>query len=277
MLGQPFAITFTPQDRAAGEPEREVAAAERDGVASDVRWHNRKDGSRVFIHGSVTPLRNEEGAVRGYLKIGQDITARKQAEEHQRLLLAELQHRVRNTLGVIRSIARRTAENSANVEDMSAHLEGRIDAFARVQAMATRATNGTIDLATLIEDELLAHAAHDGEQATVKGPEIQLAAKPAELLSLAIHELATNAVKYGALGHNGARVAVSWTLDDGHLDFVWQEAGVPGGIKEPDHEGFGLELLRRVIPYELEAETNVDFRTKGLRFKLTMPIAPNDH
>lgn len=272
MIGRPYAATFTPEDREAGEPEREIGTAARDGVAPDIRWHQRKDGSRVFIHGSVTALGGDNGGPRGYLKIGQDVTERKRAEEHERTLLAELQHRVRNTLGVVRSIARRTALNSESVEEMAMHLEGRIDAFARVQAMATRAADGAIDLNDLIQDELLAHAARDGEQLSVKGPDVTLKAKAAELVSLAIHELATNAVKYGALAAKDGRLAISWTHNGGPLELVWQEAGVAPRVTEPQHEGFGLELLRRVIPYELDAETVLDFRPKGLRFSLSMPM-----
>lgn len=152
------------------------------------------------------------------------------------------------------------------------HLEGRIDAFARAQAMATRAPDGAIDLNDLIQDELLAHVARDGEQVTIKGPDVSLKAKAAELVSLAIHELTTNAVKYGALAAPNGRLAVSWRLNGGPLELVWQGAGVTPRLSEPDREGFGLELLRRVIPYELDAETVLDFRAKGLRFTLSMPM-----
>lgn len=274
MVGRHFRVTFTPEDQAAGEPEREIATADRDGAAPDIRWHQRRDESRVFIHGSTTALGPDEGGVRRYLKIGQDVTDRKRGEEHERMLLAELQHRVRNTLSVVRSIARRTAHNSSSLEDMAAHLEGRIDAFARVQAMATRAPDGAIDLASLIEDELRAHAAREGEQFSIKGPDVTLKAKAAELVSLAVHELATNAVKYGALSGNGGKLAIAWSLNGGGGPLVlsWRESGVSGPIEEPGHEGFGLELLRRVIPYELKADTTLDFRPRGLHFTLSMPM-----
>lgn len=273
MIGRPVDITFTAEDRRAGAPEEEVATARRDGVAPDIRWHVCKDGRRIFIHGSTTALRHEDGPIRGYLKIGQDVTDRKRAEEHERMLLAELQHRVRNTLAVMRSITRRTAQNSETVDEMAGHLEGRIDAFARVQSMATRAPDGAIDLTALIEDELVAHAAREGEQLSLKGPEVRLKAKAGELISLAIHELATNAVKYGALTNTGGKLAISWKVQGNRLELVWQEGGVAGRVAEPSHEGFGLELLRRVIPYELSAETEVDFRPKGLRFTLSMPLS----
>ena len=274
-IGQPLAMTFVPEDRAAGDHEKEMAIAAREGVAPNVRWHLRKDGRRVFIEGSVVPLTSEDGRLRGYLKIGQDVTDRKATEQRQKLLLAELQHRVRNTLGVVRSIARRTAQNSRNVEEMSAHLEGRLDAFARVQAIVTRRPEAGIDLAAMIEDELVAHAAREGTGLTLDGPDVTLAARPAETLSLAIHELATNAVKYGALSADGGHLEIRWRLAGGRLELDWTESRVEGVAAEPVSEGFGLELLRRVVPYELAADTAVDFRPDGLRFTLSMPIEGN--
>lgn len=206
--------------------------------------------------------------------IFQDITERKVGEEHQRMLLAELQHRVRNTLGIVRSIARRTAQNSRSVEELSAHLDGRLEAFARVQAAVARNPTSGVDLRGLIEDELVAHALREGEAVTLEGPEVTLAVRPAETLSLAFHELVTNAVKYGALGVQHGRIAIHWLLADGRLEFTWRESGAPPA-GESEREGFGFELLRRVIPYELSARTEVEFGADGLAFSLSMPIEGN--
>ena len=196
------------------------------------------------------------------------------SERHAHVLLAELQHRVRNTLAVVRSIARRTADTSGSVEDMAAHVDGRLNAFARVQAAVTRSPGAGVSLESIVEDELLAVAARQSGQLRVSGPEVMLQSKPAELLSLAIHELATNAVKYGALA-DGGRVEVAWTVRDGDdgraLDFEWRETGVRDA-KPSDRDGFGHEMLRRSLPYELDAETSIDFQKDGLRFTMTMPL-----
>jgi two-component system CheB/CheR fusion protein len=277
MIGRCADETFVPEDRDAGVPQQERDLARRNGSAPNIRWHARKDGSRVFIDGIVTALHGPGGEVSGFLKIGQDTTARRQAEEHQRFLLAELQHRVRNTLGVIRSIARRTAASSGSVEEMWAHLQGRIDAFSRVQAVVTRDPDAGVDLAALIEDELLAHAAREGKKLRIAGPAVTLKPQPAESLSLAIHELATNAVKYGALSSDRGRLAVRWSRegDDGdeQLVLTWQESGVDDVEPEPARQGFGLELLQRTLPYELDARTEVEFSAQGMRFSLRMPLS----
>ena len=198
-------------------------------------------------------------------------TALRDSERHANLLLAELQHRVRNTLAVVRSIARRTAEKSTSAEDMLAHFQGRLDAFSRVQAALTRSPNATVDLASLIEDELVAYAAREGAQVRIKGPEVALEPKTAERLSLAIHELTTNAVKHGALTDGKGRIRVGWTHDDDRLVLKWKESGVDHNGRKLEREGFGMELLKRSLPYDLQAETTVELEPDGLRFMLDMP------
>jgi PAS domain S-box-containing protein len=278
-IGQPVAITFTPEDRATGEDRKENEVARRDGKAPNVRWHIRRDGSRVFIDGVSTALKNADGTLAGFLKIGQDATERQRSQERQRMLLAELQHRVRNTLAVVRSIVRRTGERSESVEDMSTHLQGRLDAFSRVQAAVTRSLEGSVNLASLIEDEFLAHAERESEDLKIEGPELALKPKAAEAISLAMHELATNAVKFGALSADRGRIGVRWERverDGGEwLVLTWQESGIEQPLKEPEYFGFGLEMLQRVLPYELSAETTVNFHPEGLHFLLEMPLGPD--
>lgn len=208
----------------------------------------------------------------------QDVTEYKRAAEHQRVLLAELQHRVRNALAVVRSIARRTAVGSDSVDEMMAHLQGRLDAFSRVQSAVTREADAGVDLASIIDDELVAHAAHEGARFRIHGPDVRLQPKAAESISLAIHELTTNAVKYGALSDRMGQLAVEWEreTDEGGewLKLVWSESGLDQPLSEPERKGFGLELLSTTLPYDLRARTEVEFRPQGLRFTMTMPLGP---
>jgi two-component sensor histidine kinase len=159
---------------------------------------------------------------------------------------------------------------------MLAHFQGRLDAFSRVQAAVTRSADGRVSLASLIEDELVAHAAREGDQIRIEGPEIWLDPKSAERLSLAIHELTTNAVKHGALISDEGRVRICWTCesrgDAGTLVLRWVETGLNLDPQALDREGFGMELLRRSLPYDLQGETRVDLTPTGLRFELKMPL-----
>ena len=140
----------------------------------------------------------------------------------------------------------------------------------------TRNPTGGVDLAGLIEDELVVHAVREGEAVKLTGPDISLAPRPAETISLAVHELVTNAVKYGALSTPHGRLIVDWAIADGRLRLSWWESGVPGPVTAPAREGFGFELLRRGVPYELGAETALEFNPDGFSFTLSMPLGPGN-
>lgn len=203
--------------------------------------------------------------------------ALRESERHAKTLLAELQHRVRNTLGVIRSIAKRTAKNSKSVEELLTHFQGRLEAFSRVQAAVTRNADGTVRLSSIIDDELLAHAAHSGKQVHVAGPDISLDPRTAEHLSLAVHELTTNAVKHGALVDGEGLVRISWAKKQNgageELVFNWSESGVEIEAGNPLIEGFGMELLCRSLPYDIGGRSSFDVTPTGLRFELRIPLS----
>ena len=247
------------------------------GVEREV--HSKEGGHYVA---RVLPYRSTDNFIAGAVLTFHDVTgtvkaeaALRESEGRLRILLAELQHRVRNTLAMVKSIALRTAESSGSVEEMAAQLAGRFDAFARVQAVVTSNPDAKIELSSIVHDELKAHAIGEGERLSIDGPPISLQTKPAESISLAIHELATNAVKHGALA-NGGRIDVKWKIEgnDGqrHLRFVWSEEGLEEPLTDPDRRGFGLELLTRVLPYDLKAKTDVKFERNGLRFSLHAPM-----
>ncbi|MBV8850279.1 MAG: PAS domain-containing protein [Methylobacteriaceae bacterium] len=224
----------------------------------------------------ILPYRSTDNFIAGVVVTFVDVTPLTRAEERQKMLLAELQHRVRNTLSVVRSIARRTAETSTSVEHFAAHLEGRLSALGRVQATVTRDPASGVSLATLVAEELLAHAAHEGEQATISGPAIRLRPKAAETLALAVHELSANAVKYGALSNSSGRVRIDWKIKqaDGAatLVFDWEETGGPPIDGSPRRRGFGTELLEQTLSYELKAETSMKFSKDGLACTIELPL-----
>ncbi|MBR1160872.1 CheR family methyltransferase [Bradyrhizobium elkanii] len=247
---------------------RTLASAERELTAPD-------SGTRYIVR--ILPYRSIDNFIAGVVITFIDVTAITRAEERQRLLLGELQHRVRNTLGVVRSIARRSAETSANVEDYASHLDGRLNAFARTQSLVTRDPEGGVDLEYLVVEELLAYNAREGEQLRVSGPGIRLQPKAAETFALAIHELATNALKYGALSQRAGRIDVSWRVDDAaeprQLVFDWRERNGPK-VTPPRRRGFGSDLLERTLAFEFKGKSTLDFNPSGLHCTIAIPMKP---
>lgn len=204
-------------------------------------------------------------------------TAARGSEQRARFLLSELQHRVRNTLAVVRSIAARTGETAENVESYSMHLDSRLNAFARVQAAVTRDPAVGIDLKELIADELLAHVAKEDEQVRISGPDLRLTPKAAETLGLAIHELTTNSVKYGALAAPQGNISVSWEIGSSQnggavFEFQWVEQGADIDISAARRRGFGMVLLEQTLAYELDAKAKLQFKPSGLHCTLTIPL-----
>jgi two-component sensor histidine kinase len=187
---------------------------------------------------------------------------------------AALHHRIRNTLAVIRSMARRTAENSETVEDYRHHFDGRLAAFARTQSHIMRTGADGVDFEGLLADELLANQV--GGRATYSGPEVRLTPRLADQLGIAIHELTDNAVQYGALSREDGRLDVRWWTEGAvpsrMLHIHWNEESQEGGVTPPESEGFGLELLTRSLHYEVDADVSLDFADRGLRCTITLPL-----
>jgi PAS domain S-box-containing protein len=266
---------IVPEDR---KQALECISRARDGerVSFEFRIRRPADGQIRWMRNNDFPMLDQYGQIQRIGGIGRDITELKSAVDHHQLLLAELQHRVRNTLAVIRSIVRRTAESSETVDDFANHLDGRIGAFARVQVAMTRDPLAGFDLAELISEELRACAAHEGEQFTLEGPPVRLKAKVAESMGLAIHELATNAIKHGAFTSERGRIQVRWWKEaqggEAWLAIDWKESGMQGRPVTQGHEGFGTKLLQQTLQYELGAKVARFFEPSGFRCTISIPL-----
>ena len=284
-VGQDVAMTFVAEDRLTGVPQRELEQARYTGVAPNIRWHQCKGGRRVFIEGATRPLRDGSDEPLGYLKIGQNVTRRRQWEDRQQVLLAELQHRTRNLMGVVRVVFNRTQRSSKNIAELALIYNDRLDALARVQGLLSRLNEGDrILFDELIHVELSAMGAIDaqgrGDRVVLDGPSgVRLRSSTVQTFALALHELATNANKYGALAQPNGRLQVRWCLlrtsNGTRLRIEWNETGVsmsaPGVT--PQGSGYGRELIERALPYQLQADTTYVLGPDGVRCTIELPVS----
>jgi PAS domain S-box-containing protein len=267
---------IVPEDR---EQALDGISRARAGQSVNFEYRISRDGQIRWLRSNVFPMLDKHGRVQRIGGIGRDVTELKAALEHQRGLLAELQHQVRNTLAMIRSIVRRTADFSETVDEFAGHLEGRIAAFSRVEVALTRDPLAGFDLAELISDELRACAAREGKQFALHGPAVRLKPKAAKGIGLAIHELATNAVKHGAFTVADGHIEVRWSKEerDGEpwLAFCWTESGMTGRPVKQVREGFGTILLQQTLQYDLGAIVVRRFEPTGFRCEIGLPFAAN--
>src|SRR5215217_8399081 len=213
---------------------------------------------------------NAEGRVVRVSGVTVDITDRKEAEERQVLLAREVDHRARNALAVTQSIVHLT--RASNIKGYIAAVNGRIGALSRAHALLSESRWQGADLATLVDDELAPYGISGAAKIEVSGPAISLEPATAQILALALHELATNAVKYGALSSPSGIVDVSWELNSGNLILQWVETGGPP-TKAPASRGFGTKLITATCETQLGGNTKFGWLPQGLHCTLSVPIS----
>jgi len=232
----------------------------------EVRWVSAR--GRFFCDEKGQPVRMLGAMI--------DITQRRREEEWQRLLVAELQHRVRNLIGMVRSVARLSAPSHRNVDEYVDHLIGRLQAMGRTQSTLTRSPGRSVDLGELVREELVVHAVQP-DMCHVDGPEVALSPHAAEIVTLAIHELATNSVKFGALGDSG-HIRIVWLTEerDGKpwVSLRWQETA-PRGKTKNNRKGFGRRLIEERVPYELDGKGSFSVHDTGVLVQLEFPLSDN--
>ena len=274
-----WAAALLPEDREAALANLERARA-GEAVVHEFRIQRPGDGRFRWIRNTDFPLYDDQGQVQRIGGIAEDVTEARLAVEHTAVLLAELQHRVRNIMAVVRAIAARTGERAESVPEYADAMAGRLLTLARVQALLTQAANAGVGIAGIVRDELAAQAPQ-ADQFALDGPDLILAPKTAEVLTLAVHEMTTNALKYGALATPHGRVAVRWATFERHaapwLGFDWIEEGAPGpAASAPRRRGFGTELIEGRIPYELGGRGRLAVGAGGARCRLEFPLRDGD-
>jgi two-component sensor histidine kinase len=201
-----------------------------------------------------------------------DLIERTQAEERRKLLVNELNHRVKNTLSIVQALAQQTFRGSKVPKDIRDAFEGRLEALASTHDLLTRTHWESTDLNAVVHEALAACGVSD--RATVKGPPLLLGASTAVTFAMALHELCTNAIKYGALSAETGRVSIAWAITatgERRFEFEWRESGGPQ-VAPPGRRGFGTRLIERALASDLKGETKLDFRPEGVRFRLDAPL-----
>jgi two-component sensor histidine kinase len=227
------------------------------------------DGKGHYL-ARIHPYRDNSARIEGASLSFVDISGMVAAEEQQKVLAAELSHRVKNTLAVVSSIAERTLSDGETKEN----LIGRFHALGHTHDVLSESGWTEAGLRELVSAELSPHGTGDGSL-QISGPPVMLKPHAALFISLALHELSTNAAKYGALSIPGGRVAVSWIVTGDRpprLEIEWQEEGGPAidGFGAP---GFGTELIERGIRFELEGEAKLEAANGGLHCKIIIPAS----
>lgn len=236
----------------------------------------RPDGTRVPFIPYPTPLHDERGRLIGAVNMLVDITERKRAEERQAVLVRELHHRVKNTLATVQAIMGSTARSSETVEDFKTALIGRIAALARTHVLLSD-EGRVIQFGDILHSELDAFDDGTDHRISLNGPPVEISSQLAISLAMVVHELTTNAVRYGALSVYGGKVVVTWseTIEAARrrLDFDWSESGGPP-VTPPKRQGFGSRLLDAVLPGQIQAKAIVDFRPNGVHVHCSVPMPP---
>jgi two-component sensor histidine kinase len=229
----------------------------------------RPDGTIVWIHNSAFVMPDEDGVVRRIGGIAEDVTERRAAEERLKLLAAEVDHRAKNLLAVVQVMLRQT--RGTTVPEYAKAAQGRIAALARAHTLLSRSHWRGADLRRLVMDELAAFQRGDGERIVIDGTSVLLRPEAAQSIALALHELATNATKYGGLSVPQGRIAVVWRRDsNGDLSLRWSETGGPP-VSPPSRKGTGANVIERSIGQQLSGAVRFDWQRTGMVCEIHVP------
>ncbi|MFQ1702330.1 sensor histidine kinase [Loktanella agnita] len=251
------------RDLVRAEIKRAIAAKDTYTVEHKV---NQVDGSVGWALSRAVPLFNAEGEITSWMGAASDITHRKTAEQAQRMLNDELAHRMKNTFAMVQAIASQTLRQSENLDEGRKAVSARIHALARAQDTLTGANLTAAEIKTIVGNALAPHR-YAKHRISTSGPNISLPPQRALGLALAIHELATNATKYGALSNETGTVSVTWDLVDGVFTFTWVEAGGPQ-VEHPTRRSFGSTLIEQIVGPYFDGRGTITFDPAGVQFHM---------
>lgn len=236
----------------------------------------RKDGNDLWLSVLIVPVRDENGKIVQHFISFVDLTKHKREQAQSKMLIDELNHRVKNTLATVQSIVSKALRSSRDVDAIREAIESRLFALSRSHDLLTRVQWESAGLHDVVTDALEPFGISDGraERFVINGPNVRFPPKAALALGIAFNELATNAVKYGAFSDEAGCIIVSWTIEPGpggdRLLLHWREEGGPP-VTPPSRKGFGSQVIERGLAYELGGKVRLDYRSEGLVCTIDIP------
>jgi PAS domain S-box-containing protein len=265
-IGRPVTIVI-PDDRQNEEVEilSRIRRGERIDHFETIR--RRKDGTLFPISLTVSPVKNAEGRIIGASKIARDVTEQRQSREQIATLAREVEHRGKNLLASVQAIVNLSRADS--MQGLKDAIEGRIQALANVQSLFVESRWVGAELSAIAARELAPYGAADKKRVRIEGPSILLEPTAAQAVAVTLHELATNAAKYGSLSVPEGRLDLTWQRGaDGEIIVRWAEAGGPA-VQEPGRQGFGSRVIKQMTA-QLHGKAEFDWRPQGLVCEMTV-------
>jgi PAS domain S-box-containing protein len=268
VIGKPITILIPPE-RLHEEDVILESIRRGDRVDHFETVRQRKDGNLIDMSLTISPVRDANGKVVGASKIARDISERKRSEAQISVLAREAEHRAKNLLANVKAVVH--LSQAGTPDGLKEAIEGRIEALANVHSLFVQSRWRGAELGNLVKQELSPYS-HQGEERTrIDGPTVMLKPDVAQAIAVALHELATNAAKYGALSVAEGRVRVEWSrAADGQLGLRWTEAGGPP-INPPTRSGFGVSMIEVMMRDSLNGEVRLDWLAEGLMCEISFP------
>jgi PAS domain S-box-containing protein len=267
-IGQPITIVIPPDRHSE---EREILTRIRRGERIDhfETVRQRKDGSLIFVSLTVSPVKNAEGQIVGASKIARDVSEQKRNQEQIAALAREAEHRSKNLLANVQATVNLSRANTT--EELKQVIEGRIQALANVHSLFVKTRWIGADISTIAAQELAPYAEKNQRRVDIDGPPVLLEPNAAQAVAIILHELATNAAKYGALSVANGHVDLKWSREaDGRLHLFWVETGGPK-VQEPTRKGFGSRVIEQMI-VQHSGKTLFDWRAEGLVCEIALQV-----
>jgi PAS domain S-box-containing protein len=270
IIGKPITILIPPERRHEEDVILErIRRGDRIDHFETVR--RRKDGNLIDMSLTISPVRDANGTVVGASKIARDVTERKRSEAQISILAREAEHRAKNLLANVKAIVHLSQADTP--DGLKEAIEGRVEALANVHSLFAESRWAGAELGSLIKQELSPYSRHGQMRTQIDGPTVMLKPELAQTIAVALHELATNAAKYGALSVDTGRVSVKWSRPadaGGRLVFRWTEAGGPP-VNPPTRRGFGTHVMEVMIRSHESGDVHLEWHAEGLECEITLP------